>query len=104
MLPHAKQWSSEGMLLLPICFLSLLGFFSAEAVENKQRHGVNRGIEKKKGNMNKERNPVRRRGGDAPHFGCRNKAMEKIKWKRVSMWKKHLNRIKPFRKGRREKT
>lgn len=54
--------------------------------------------------MNKERNPVGKRGGDALHFGHRNKTMEKIERKRVSMWKQHLNRIKPFRKGKREKT
>lgn len=54
--------------------------------------------------MNKERNPLGKRGGEALHFGCRNKAMETIKQKRVSMWKKHLNKMKPFRKGKRKKT
>lgn len=44
-----------------------------------------------------------KRGGVALHFGYRNKAMEKIWQKRLSMWKKHLNRIKSFRKGMREK-
>jgi len=47
MLPRAEQRTSEGMLLLPIFFISLLGLFSTEVVENKQRHGVNRGVEKK---------------------------------------------------------
>lgn len=92
------------MVLLPICFLSLLGLLSAEVVENKQRHRVNRGVEEKKGNMNKERNPVGKRDRDALHFGYRSKAMKKIWQKRLSMWKKHLNRIKPFRKGMRQKT
>lgn len=90
--------------MLPIRFLCLLGLFSAEVVENKQRHRVNRGVEEKKDNMNKERNPVGKRGGDALHFGYRSKAMKKIWQKRLSMWKKHLNRIKPFGKEMRQKT
>jgi len=48
--------------------------------------------------MNKEGNLVGKRGRDALHFECRNKAMGKIKRKRVSMWKKHLNRIKAIQK------
>lgn len=93
------------MLLLPICFLSLLGLFSAEVMENKQSHRVNSGVEKKKlkSSTTKEGNPVGKRGGDALHFGCRTKQWKKSNG-RVSMWKKHLNRIKPFRKAKREKT
>lgn len=59
------------------------------------------GIKKIKRNMNKEKNPVGRRGGgDTLHFECRNKAMEKNKKKRVSMRNKHLNRVKLFRKDK----
>lgn len=32
--------------------------------------------------MNRERNPVGKSGRDALHCECRNKAMEKIKWKK----------------------
>lgn len=44
--------------------------------------------------MNKGRNPVGNRGGDALHFGYRNKAVLRIWQKRLSMWKKQSNRIK----------
>lgn len=54
MLPCTKQWTREGMFLLPICFLSLLGLFSAEVVENKQKHRVNRGVEEKKATWTKK--------------------------------------------------
>lgn len=93
------------MVLLPTCFSSLLGVSCAEVVENKQRHRVNRGVEEnKKGNMNEERNPVGKRIGDSLHFEYRNKTVEKIWQERLSMWKKHLSRIKSFRKGMREIT
>lgn len=53
--------------------------------------------------MDKEKNPVGKRGEDALHFEYRNNTMEKSNGK-VSMWKKHLNRIEPLRKGKNEKT
>lgn len=71
-------------------------------VENKQRHGVQRSRNKKiKRNMNKERNPVGRRGGGGcSAFWMQEQSNGKKLDNRVSMQKKHLNRLKLFRKDK----
>lgn len=67
------------MLLLPIWFLSWLGLFSAEVVKNKQRYGVNRGVEKNKESSGKEE--------DALHCGCRRKTVEGIRVQKTTQKK-----------------
>lgn len=73
--------SKECCLLLPIWFLSWLGLFSAEVVENKQRHGVNRWVGKKESSGEE----------DALHCGCRRKTVETIRVQKTTQkeWGKH---------------